>query len=776
MLTQKIINLIENLNTKSDDVNINYELEFRIPLTRDEFSKLVPKNPSEFTDEIVRYHKPYENIKDLNFRSSCEYSKNDFDYETKETLFKQYVENIPINNVPHKLICKYSIEKKTKSFDLPIEKYERKTRMTTRDQKFKYDYTIRHFSENVNDLYFDISEDEFYKPSVRSYLNQVYDLEIELISDTITLQEVYDMLGKITKVETIKINFNYTSTPQVGILTNSIIRKIPKEDFVYLDKTDGLRTLLIIQSKKLYSYSCGKLTFVRDVETEGTYIFDTELFNDMYYVFDVYVYNSEDIRKLPFIDRMGKFQLNITDIIKKEFYEIKNWSELINYATTRREGVDGVVLQLKKGYSDDWLKGVYSYKLKPRELNTIDFQLKEVSKKVYNLYLSGSFYDLVFNIKLISREEPKTKQNYYSVLFSSPFFENLHYYKQTENDLFYDVNLNDKIVEMYLDENLKWHPLRIREDKSHPNGYKVGFSNVSVLFSKVTEPGDEYFNTLENSPFSESLIDSFHTLNQEIRTFIFDRIVESKLIIKQNYLNVVDIAGGRGGDLKYLLSIGTNNLFAIDADYEALVTYAYKAQNYRCIDNKIKHIIQNRIIKNGRLTFNAIQGFLGSDNSNIINELYKRNEFKQNSFDLIVINYAIHYLMDENKNQNIKELIRLCKTCLSKDGIILITYFDGNEIINNKGDFGIFKITYEKYDNWIKARMPLPTISSDGYRDEPLVMNDLTDIFEKENFVEVLSFNPLYDSRLKAFAMNDKHYTDLEKYLKTIKCICFKQK
>ena len=172
----------------------------------------------------------------------------------------------------------------------------------------------------------------------------------------------------------IEMTFDFRYTPQVDVLTNRIIDDVDLSNFVYLEKTDGLRTLLISDGNNLYQYrnkeglkKMNSADCIRQIEN-SIFVIDSENVSDKYYVFDVY-YVNEDVRELGFIERMNKFKdFKFSNIILKDYkqVEIKKLKELIEYGMTRRPGVDGIVLQSKEGYAkNEWLKKSYQYKLKP---------------------------------------------------------------------------------------------------------------------------------------------------------------------------------------------------------------------------------------------------------------------------------------------------------------------------------------------------------------------------------------------------------------------------
>ena len=73
---------------------------------------------------------------------------------------------------------------------------------------------------------------------------------------------------------------------------------------------------------------------------------------------------------------------------------------------------------------------------------------------------------------------------------------------------------------------------------------------------------------------------------------------------------------------------------------------------------------------------------LGEDNEKLIKQVEDLNEFKINGkYDIILMNYAIHYLCYSHKC--IKELSRLVKELLKEDGLFIVSCFDGDNILKN---------------------------------------------------------------------------------------------
>ena len=69
-----------------------------------------------------------------------------------------------------------------------------------------------------------------------------------------------------------------------------------------------------------------------------------------------------------------------------------------------------------------------------------------------------------------------------------------------------------------------------------------------------------------------------------------------------------------------------------------------------------------------------------------------------------------------------KELRNFLRAVCKRNVYIIMTYYDGEMIKKCNGEFKTFKIKINS--SGTSAEMPLPTISSTGYRTEPLVLKD----------------------------------------------------
>ena len=566
-----------------------------------------------------------------------------------------------------------------------------------------------------------------------------------------------------------------------SVLSNEVLQNISLDKFNYSEKIDGIHTYLLIFNKKIYNitnikdnYQIDSTNF-REMNFSGDCILETEYYQNIYYIFDVYYLNGENYSQKFLHDRLNSINKYIDELgpsfkIKK-FYPITGLNELLEYIKKDKspEGndIDGIVLQrIDKPFFQEGFEP-NCYKFKPSHLNTIDFLLKFNKKEnIYDLYLIETYEK---NFRNIFKKLPKEKNMYriydinnpinirsryfyknekLLIYFDSPFYPNLGTLKLTENwnknnysqnrinqidDLIYKMKSNpkdyhNKIVELSLTDDKKWVPLRLRQDKNLPNTYRVGQSNVSVIFDPIKLLENIYFQ--KHLTMSEKDLDIIHKINQTFRKYIIEKYVRK---FRPN-ASIIDLCGGRGADEFNLYSNGVSNFFVIDNDTTALKRYFDRT--FLINNKKYEPLTTNYYHKSNWLNVNFLKHKLDKNYDSIKKDLNSRYEFYKGKVNIVLMNYAIHYLCDDN--EKIKSLGEFVSSVLCRNGIFIITYFDGDEIMkaveNKVAKIGPFNIEIIKQDKEVTiAKMPLPTIKegSDIYAEEPLVKKETIKILEE---------------------------------------------
>ena len=136
---------------------------------------------------------------------------------------------------------------------------------------------------------------------------------------------------------------------------------------------------------------------------------------------------------------------------------------------------------------------------------------------------------------------------------------------------------------------------------------------------------------------------------------------------------------------------------------------------------------------------------LTSDNTEILNQLNQRREYRPKSVDIIVMNYAIHYICDAYTK--IIELKRLMNETLNENGVALITFYDGESMLNNYQNINSFN-EHTQFENTDKIRLVEPEIVQsitpyldDIYYSQVLQILDPVFINDENDFIDYIESN-----------------------------------
>ena len=604
-----------------------------------------------------------------------------------------------------------------------------------------------------------------------------------------------------------------------GVISNLVLQQTPLNKFNYSEKIDGIHTYLLIFEKRIYNVTDNKYedniyqmdihNFV-DMNFTGDCIIETEYYEGFYYIFDVYYLNGIDYSNKCLKERLNSITEYINELGPsfklKKFHEITDLNELLEYIKNDKspEGIniDGIVLQRIDKLYFQLQNEPNCYKFKPLHLNTVDFLLKfdDISNS-FDLYLLGTYKQYYLNnmkklpkvkdIYGINNNFPLIKKNVFLyddqkvlIYFDSPFYPNLGKMILTNNwnkenyslNQIIQINnlirrmirnpkaYNNSIVELSLTNDKKWVPLRLRDDdKNLPNTYRVGLSNVSIMFDPIKPLNDIYFQ--KNLTMSEEKLVIIHKINQTFRKYVIEKYINPY----GPNSSIIDLCGGRGADQFNLYSNGVSNFFVIDNDTTALKRYfdrTFYVNNLEYEPLMIKHLKRPKWIN-----LNILKHKLDKNYEDIKKDLYSRYEFYKRKVNIVLMNYAIHYLCDDA--EKIRKLCEFVKSVLFRDGIFIITYFDGDEIMkkmeNKVAKIGPFNIEVIKEENDVTiAKMPLPTIKegNDIYAEEPLVKNKTIKIFDEYFYKHDEFF--VYD-KCKKFIDNIPGFGEFIDYYRLIK-------
>ncbi|QIG59975.1 hypothetical protein [Dishui Lake phycodnavirus 4] len=239
---------------------------------------------------------------------------------------------------------------------------------------------------------------------------------------------------------------------------------LKKNDYVVCEKTDGVRHMLLVfmyEHKKVSMFVNRalemfetKIRFSKNTY-DGT-LFDGELYDDKYMIYDVVVANGKHIGHMNFLDRLDAMEAIIksamtmkSDDIKiklKKFHALIDFDIFLNdYLPSVSQNIDGLVFTpvhepIRIGTHETL------FKWKEKDHNTIDFLVRFENNR-WRLYVQDKG-QLVFE----------------SILDVPP-----------------EWIKNDTIVEcQYITENrlMYWKPLKQRTDKTHPNNRRTFYRTL----------------------------------------------------------------------------------------------------------------------------------------------------------------------------------------------------------------------------------------------------------------------------------------------------------
>jgi len=246
--------------------------------------------------------------------------------------------------------------------------------------------------------------------------------------------------------------------------------------YVVCEKTDGVRHALICltyEGKKLAFFinralklTPVKLAFPKKAY-EGTLIDGELVDNKLFMVYDGMMIYNENIMNLNFEERIQKTDMFIKGIMKlkkdkvqikiKNFFSTNNIKSFFEtYIPTITYKTDGLVFT---PVNEPIRVGTHEtmFKWKPRDLNTIDFQVKRRGQTSWGLYIQDRGV-LIFQSQVEGEENEWLKE--------------------------------DNILEcqyMIDCEPAWWKPIGIRTDKHHPNNRRTYYRTMVNVRENIQE-------------------------------------------------------------------------------------------------------------------------------------------------------------------------------------------------------------------------------------------------------------------------------------------------
>lgn len=531
--------------------------------------------------------------------------------------------------------------------------------------------------------------------------NTIFDdvLENTSNSDDAVPSDYQNVIYEIAKLITPNDAYKFKHSNGLKQLSNQVI-ELDKNMFLkdvinditeyYItDKVDGKRCLVYITNTE--SYAVSDVLDKLEVKNPSTIILDTELYDSVYYVFDILVNDGKLLIHAPFEKRYEIFVKTVEQL--GEPFKLKPFIKLTedfqkqikSFKSAKKPyDTDGIILTPSMGKYDT----MTVYKYKPLDRLTIDFLIKKCPDKLLGIspYLpkTGKILYLLFSgIKHdVYRQLRMNTVRYYDDIFPTIDTHRLPKYMpvqfqasdKTYSYLFYssDEKLDGQIGEFGYGSEWKLH--HIREDRKvelargnyFGNNYKVAemtwlsYQTPLVIEDlKVSNYFQEHDNILQKAS---------RNFNSFVKGKICDQFKDS------NWL--MDLASGKGQDLFRYSTANMKNVVFLEIDPVALQELIYR-----------KHEFSNNRLMNSMAIYTH-QLDLNEDYKDNINRLADIN-IGSGNMDIIMCHFALHYLIANKKA--IVNIFKFVSYWLKPGGRFVFTTFDAKEII---------KLLNENHGEW----------------------------------------------------------------------------
>ncbi|MGL5935640.1 MAG: hypothetical protein ACRCZI_08445 [Cetobacterium sp.] len=571
---------------------------------------------------------------------------------------------------------------------------------------------------------------------------------------------------------------------------NFITNVLPNIDKYYItDKADGIRCFLHITNTTVSYITGNDIIHLNEYfgKFDDNYVFDCEIINEIFYIFDVILYKSENCSTQEFNERYKKilefekspkfkiktfYKLNTANYQKQLIELYKHKSKKLPYT------IDGVIFtEGSKNYSK-----TINLKWKPPNLLTIDF-LAIYDKSNNGLILTnGMNSKLINNFGINYNEHYKTlaksyfkNEEYIPIPFCTSlqpnvFLTKITFDKTKHSDKIDYKDLNGKIVELSFNiDKQEWIFHKIRDDRTLElqNGtyYGNNFKVAEDTFASILNPllfADMMSSKLLSETYFHKQDDSYKNVKQ------FNNNIKQSLIEQSKDLTtVMDIGFGRGGDLYKYIQSNIKHLIVLEKDRSAIEELIHRKHRLFSKDGLLMNIINVDLNTEINIIEKIIKSYV------CVNKYIQIPDFNIHSIDAIYCNFAMHYFTDTK--EHILKFVNLISNTLKIKGKFYTTLFDKDKVQtllnSNNGKWQPDnKYIIEAYGKKNHIRLKLPfskLLIEEDLIDIEYVKLEFTEkeihVIEDTNFGDVLN---KYDMNFKNnFSESDKTFIGLYRYI-----------
>jgi len=524
----------------------------------------------------------------------------------------------------------------------------------------------------------------------------------------------------------------------------------PPAGYYLTDKADGLRGIYFSDNHTVRLFKGTECIILATNVNTNICVFDGEVIERdgqmQYLLFDVLIVNGVDYSLKPFTDRLSL----LTEAAKIATKYIKSNPKIYNYLTV--DNYSSVIKEVYEKKSDYKIDGLIftnpkynyyqttNYKWKPTNENTIDFMLVNVPKtllgtKPYIEIPKTTLYILMSSINYKTQQEiglsfmpnykdvvlniSQNKNFNYPIQFS-PSINPYAYLYWHPNDSPVKLTQTPTIVEMkpYIDHKIpKWEILRERVDRiNEASFYGNAFPIAESIYQSIYNPLElDSLIMPKKGYFSEAAPPAYKAANSYKR-FVIESVFKANL---NNAKWIVDLASGRGADLRRYQRYGIKNILFVDVDAMAiseLITRKYSKFNLKHKPEKLGGGTDNNFYStiNNFNVYALIQDL--TEDPKLVLDNIEKYGIVLGTVDGVVCNFAFHYFCDNALH--VKQLIEVIKKLLKIGGIFIMTVMNGERVFNklqtspDKKSFILVEDGTEKYI--IKSRFSGSKLANTG--------------------------------------------------------------
>ena len=302
---------------------------------------------------------------------------------------------------------------------------------------------------------------------------------------------------------------------------------------------------------------------------------------------------------------------------------------------------------------------------------------------------------------------------------------------------------------------MKWVFHRIRHDRDvelkngsyYGNNYKVAETTLASILNplSIKELISPHSVLVKNAYFKKQ--DDRYKMVKK-----FNNYVKNLLIQRYKSTSVMDLASGRGGDLKKYVDVGTSDLLMLENDIDAideLIDRKYSILKTSKGCNLI--VLKANLNIDYKLNIRMIEQSFKSADKYVIST----NPAIQKKYKTVFCHFAMHYMLESEKNA--RNIIMFISHYLDAGGVFIITIFDGQKVFDllkkNKGKWSADKTYMIKYTG------TQPNIFA-GFNNKIEVLLPLSDIPMKETLVDLTALDKIFKMHNIA-RIEEKNFGDM---------------